>query len=52
MIVKAVSDFGDGGKDNRYQPTAALLAADCLKHYLSNNSMPDNLRSRTGNVYS
>ena len=52
MIVKAVSDFGDGGKDKRYQPTAALLAADCLKHYLGNDSMPDNLRSKKGNVYS
>ena len=52
MIVKSVSDFGDGGKDKRYQPTAALLAADCLKHYLCNDSMPDNLHSKKGNGYS
>ena len=35
MLVKAVSDFGDGHKSKEYQPTAALLAAECVHHYLS-----------------
>ena len=35
LIVKAVCDFGDGKKNKDYQPTAALLAAECLHHYLS-----------------
>ena len=35
MLVKAVCDFGDGSKDKKYQPTAALLAAECVHHYLS-----------------
>ena len=40
MIVKAVCDFGDGLKDKSYQPTAALLAAECLHHYLKEEDMP------------
>lgn len=44
MIVKAVSDLGDGYKDKRYEPTAALLAARCLKHYLNDVEMPDKLK--------
>ena len=35
VLVKAISDFGDGGKHKEYQPTAALLAAECVHHYLS-----------------
>ena len=35
MLVKAVCDFGDGKKCKEYQPTAALLAAECVHHYLS-----------------
>ena len=35
MVVKAVCDFGDGKKTKEYQPTAALLAAECVHHYLS-----------------
>ena len=32
MVIKAVCDFGDGKKDKTYQPTAAMLAVECLKH--------------------
>ena len=32
-IVKAVCDFGDGKKNKHFQPTAALLAANCVKKY-------------------
>ena len=35
MLVKAVCDYGDGSKDKDYQPTAALLAAECVHHCLS-----------------
>ena len=35
MVVKAVCDYGDGSKNKEYQPTAALLAAECVHHYLS-----------------
>ena len=52
LIVKAVCDFGDGKKNKEYQPTAALLAAECLHHYLSNKVMPKRLRdfyNRKGN---
>ena len=48
MIVKAVCDFGDGLKDKSYQPTAALLAAECLHHYLEEKDMPEALRGGKG----
>ena len=35
MLVKAICDYGDGEKGKEYQPTAALLAAECVHHYLS-----------------
>ena len=38
MVVKAVCDFGDGKKNKEYQPTAALLAAECVDHYLSEST--------------
>ena len=38
-IVKAVCDFGDGKKNKHFQPTAALLAADCVKHYLDDQKV-------------
>ena len=38
-IVKAVSDFGDGNKTKHFQPTAALLAANCLKKYFDNQQV-------------
>ena len=43
LIVKAVCDFGDGKKNKDYQPTAALLAVECLHHYLSREALPKNL---------
>ena len=43
LIVKAVCDFGDGTKNKDYQPTAALLAAECLHHYLNKEVMPKGL---------
>ena len=48
MIVKAVCDFGDGLKDKSYQPTAALLAAECLHHYLKEEDMSKALRGGRG----
>ena len=48
MIVKSVCDFGDGLKDKSYQPTAALLAAECLHHYLKEKDMPVALRCGKG----
>ena len=48
MIVKAVCDFGDGLKDKSHQPTAALLAAECLHHYLAEKDMPNALRGGKG----
>ena len=48
MIVKAVCDFGNGLKDKSYQPTAALLAAECLHHYLKEKDMPGALRGGKG----
>ena len=45
LVVKGVCDFGDGKKDKRYQPTAALLAAECLRHYLSDDHLPRSLNS-------
>ena len=35
IIVKAVSDYGDGIDDERYRPTAALLAADFVDKCLN-----------------
>ena len=48
MIVKAVCDFGDGEKDKSYQPTAAILAAECLHHYLKEKDMPEALHGGKG----
>ena len=45
LVVKGVCDFVDGKKDKKYQPTAALLAAECLQHYLSDDRLPQSLRS-------
>ena len=36
IIVKAVCDFGDGEKNDIYQPTAAVLAADFVHMKLNN----------------
>lgn len=44
MIVKAVSDFGDGEKGDKYQPSAALLATECLHCYLNEETLPERLR--------
>ena len=38
-IVKAVCDFGDGKKNQVFQPTAALLAANCVKEYLDEGAV-------------
>ena len=54
LIVKSVCDFGDGKKDKKYQPTAALLAAECVKHYLSDDHLPQSLRNhccRSGKLF-
>ena len=50
MVIKAVCDFGDGKKDKRYQPTAAMLAVECLKHCIgSSPNLPQNLAESCGN---
>ena len=49
LIVKAVCDFGDGKKGKKYQPTAALLAAECVKHYLSEDNLPKSLKDHCRN---
>ena len=54
LIVKSVCDFGDGKKDKKYLPTAALLAAECVKHYLSDDHLPQSLRDhccRSGELF-
>jgi len=48
MIVKGVCDFGDGNKNKLFQPTAALLAADCVRHYLNDEMLPDTLARYQG----
>ena len=48
MIVKAVGSLGDSKYDRVCQPTAALLAADCLHHYLSDPQLPHNLAASRG----
>ena len=47
-IVKAVCDFGDGNKNDHFQPTAALLAANCVKNYLSDPNVPNMLCKNPG----
>ena len=49
MIVKAVCDFGDGKKNKKYQPTAAMLAVECLKHYFSSPQLPKKFEEFCGN---
>ena len=43
-IVKAVCDFGDGHMSKQFKPTAALLAANCLKTYLDDQQVPKMLQ--------
>ena len=40
ILVKSVCDFGDGKKDKKYQPTAAIIAADCVKHVMDDFQVP------------
>ena len=44
IIVKAVCDFGDGKNVEKYQPTAALLAADLVYESLTNPSAHETLK--------
>ena len=39
IVIKAVCDFGNGEKNKIYQPTAAMLAADCVMHVLDNSKV-------------
>lgn len=43
IIVKAVCDFGDGNRNNDFQPTAAILAAQCVHSYLSRRQISEML---------
>ena len=50
MVIKAVCDFGDGKKDKKYQPTAAMLAVECLKQCIGNSPyLPQKLAESCGN---
>ena len=49
IIVKAVCDFGDGSAQEKFHPTAALLAADCVSKILDNPQLPELLDRKTGN---
>ena len=44
ILVKSVCDFGDGNKNEIFQPTAAMLAADCVRHVLNDPHVPGILR--------
>ena len=46
IIVKAVCDFGDGNQIKTFQPTAALLAADCVSTYLNDKQVPQMLKRK------
>ena len=48
MIVKAIGHLGDSKYDRVCQPTAALLAADCLHHYLSDPQLSHKLAASRG----
>ena len=48
IIVKAVCDFGDGNKHKKYQPTAALLAADFVHKKLSGPQVPNVIKAQKG----
>ena len=50
MVIKAVCDFGNGKKDKTYQPTAAVLAVECLKHCIGSSPyIPQKLAEFCGN---
>ena len=44
VIIKAVCDFGDGRNRKKYQPTAALLAADLVHKCLRDPQAPEVLK--------
>ena len=46
ILVKSVSDFGDGNKNKIFQPTAAILAADCVRHVLNDPQVPGMLSNQ------
>ena len=48
IIVKAVCDFGDGSVQEKFHPTAALLAADCVNKILDNPQLPELLDQKKG----
>ena len=48
IIVKAVCDFGDGSAQEKFHPTAALLAADCVNKILDNPQLPELLDQKKG----
>ena len=51
MVIKAMCDFGDGKKDKKYQPTAAMLAVECLKHCIGHYPyLPQKLADFCGNL--
>lgn len=49
IIIKAVCDFGDGKKDKKYQPTAALMAADLVHECLKDYQVEAMLKKKTNN---
>ena len=51
IIVKAVCDFGDGSAQEKFHPTAALLAADCVNRFLDDPELPELLDKQTGIIH-
>ena len=40
ILVKSVCDFGDGKKNKKYQPTAAVIAGEYVRHVLNDPQVP------------
>ena len=49
IVIKSVCDFGDGRKNKKFQPTAAVFAADYVMHVLSNPQVAEILSPTTKN---
>jgi nucleoside phosphorylase len=51
VVIKAACDYADSHKSKKWQAHAATMAAACLKVFLNEWSIPDQLMER-GNVFS
>ena len=48
IVIKAVCDFGNGRKNKAYQPTAAMLAADCVMYVLNDSQVAETISPAAG----